>query len=422
MKKIAVIIALLWAALLLTACAGPQGPQGPMGPAGPLGPEGPQGPPGDKGDPGPVGPTGADYIGDQTCSGCHQDIYNIYMKSGHPWKLNQVVDDQPPAYPFASKTGRFNPPQGYTWNDILYVIGGYNWKARFVDQQGYIITDEPGKTGNTEYLNQWNFANLFVDKAAGWVTYNSGQEKLPYTCGSCHTTGYSPDGNQDNLPGLVGTWAQTGIRCEECHGPGNLHASNPRGISMKIERDGEVCGKCHRRDTVEAVNAKNGFIDHHEQYEELFQSKHITLDCVSCHDPHSGVVQLRYAVKDDPSVNVTRTECANCHFKQAKYQNNTMHAAMGTPCVECHMPRIVKSAWGDAAKYTGDIRTHLMAIDATAIQQFNEDGLLATTQIALDFACRHCHGGGFASAKTDDELLAAAAGYHNPPSAETPQP
>ncbi len=67
----------------------------------------------------------------------------------------------------------------------------------------------------------------------------------------------------------------------------------------------------------EEVDASGGFIEHHEQYEELFQSKHVALDCI-----------------------------------------------------ECHMPRVTKSAVGNAAMYIGDLRTHLMAIDATLTEQF----------------------------------------------------
>ena len=53
------------------------------------------------------------------------------------------------------------------------------------------------------------------------VAYHAGEEK-PYNCGTCHTTGYNPEG-ENELPGIVGTWAEPGIRCEECHGPGAGH-------------------------------------------------------------------------------------------------------------------------------------------------------------------------------------------------------
>lgn len=419
-RKTLLVAIILTIAILSGACAaGPQGPAGEVGPAGPAGPIGPQGPEGKQGDAGPSGPTGAEYVGDKACSGCHPDIYDTYMLSGHPWKLNKIVNGQPPEYPFTNVS---TPPEGYTWDDILYVIGGYNWKARFVNKEGYIITDAPGETGHTDYLNQYNFANLLTGHNAGWVTYNSGVENMPYTCGECHTTGYNPRGNQDGLPGLVGSWAQEGVRCEACHGPGSLHMSNPQGIAMQVERDSELCGECHRRGEVEAVDAKGGFIEHHEQYEELFQGKHLALKCVDCHDPHTGVVQLRKA--GEPT---TRTTCEACHYQQAKYQKNPVHDSMNMSCTECHMTRIVKSAWGNAEEYTGDIRTHLMAIDPSQIEQFvtvtegGEEKSYAISQIGLNYACRHCHGAGLAMPRTDEELIAGATGYHDQP-ATVPYP
>jgi len=408
MKKIFLItIVLLLTMITISACAVPEGAEGPPGPAGVPGPEGPQGPPGEEGPAGPPGKDalaggfGAEYIGSQICAGCHQETFDVVMKSGHAYKLNPVVDGQPPDYPFTKVP---NVPEGYTWDDILYVIGGYNWKARFVGLDGYIITNPPGETGVSDYLNQYNFANSAVGNDSHWVGYHAGEENIPYNCGSCHTTGYRPIGNQDGLEGLVGTWAEEGILCEECHGPGSLHVANPTGVALKINRDSEECGACHRRGEVESVNASGGFIQHHEQYEELFQSKHITIDCVICHDPHSGVVQLRKA--DEKT---TRTTCENCHFKQAKHNKH-----LSIECIVCHMPRVTKSAVADPAKFTGDIRTHLMEIDSTQISTFDEEGALVSGQIGLDFACRHCHVPETGFAKSDQELLDMAAEMHVP--------
>jgi hypothetical protein len=282
----------------------------------------------------------------------------------------------------------------------------YNWKARFIDKNGFIITGDENAT------TQYNFANEVVGKDAHWVAYHAGEEK-PFSCGPCHTTGYSdwpPDAHQDDMPGLIGTWAEPGVRCERCHGPGSLHAGDPRGVRMSVDRDAELCGECHLRGDPETVNASGGFIRHHEQYEELFQSKHIALDCVLCHDPHVGVVQLRQAEEQ-----TTRTQCENCHFQQAKYQKSEVHKALAG-CIDCHMPRVTKSAVGNAEMFTGDIRTHLMAIDPDQIGQFTEDGSQALSQIGLDFACRHCHiDGGLATPKTDQELTTMATGYHDRP-------
>jgi len=398
----------------VAACAGEPGPTGSQGPTGEQGPPGPAGAQGEQGVPGPAGLDGLSYtpptfIGSEACAECHQDIYDVFMLSGHPYKLNRVVNGEPPQYPFSEIN---DPPEGYTWDDISYVIGGYNWKARFIDQNGYIIT---GTDANA--TTQYNLENEALGLGGDWVGYHAGEENLPYDCGTCHTTGYSPIGNQDGLPGLVGTWAYDGIQCEECHGAGSQHAENPITVSVKIDRDAESCGACHSRGAVEEVNASNGFIQHHEQYEELFQSKHIVLDCVICHDPHTGVVQLREA--ELPAV---KTNCENCHFAEAQFEAG--HDDVSVDCIDCHMPRLTKSAVGDPERFTGDLRTHIMAIDPNQVEQFNEDGTVALSQISLNFACRSCHNSvGPALNKTDEELISRAIGYHTPPPLveETPE-
>ena len=177
---IAVLVLVL---ALLAACssegpAGPEGGQGPPGPAGaqgPPGPEGPPGPGGPEGAQGPAGPAGAqgaagstggpppgaEYVGSETCGACHTDIYVEVIYSGHAWKLNRVMDGQAPTYPFTEVA---EPPEGYTWDDISFVIGGYNWKARFVDMDGYIIT------GDEEAATQYNFANEIVGTEVQRIT------------------------------------------------------------------------------------------------------------------------------------------------------------------------------------------------------------------------------------------------------------
>ena len=413
-QKYGLLIITLLTAIILANCAGEPGETGPQGAEGQ---QGLPGPAGEIGSQGPVGPAGADglsfepafFIGSAACAECHQEIYDVFMQSGHPWKLNPVVNGEPPDYPFTEVP---SPPEGYSWDDISYIIGGYNWKARFIDQKGYIITGAD-ETATTQY----NFYNGEIDLGDNWVGYHAGEENLPYTCGTCHTTGYSPEGNQDGLPGLVGTWAEGGVQCEECHGPGSLHANAPMSFRPTVDRDSESCGACHRRGDIEQVNASDGFIQHHEQYEELFQGKHVTIDCVVCHDPHEGVVQLRQT--DLPT---TRTGCENCHFQEANNKPNETHSGLRIDCISCHMPRVTKSAVGDAERFTGDLRTHLMAIDPNQIGQFTEDGTVALSQLSLDFSCRGCHNAdGFARVKEDAELIEAATGYHDPPQ-PTPEP
>ncbi len=406
MKKVILFISFILVIALVTACAGEAGEQGPPGAEGP---SGPQGEPGAEGPPGVAGVDGQDgedgvsytppgYVGAEACEICHEDIYKSFIKTGHPYKLNKVVDSQPPKYPYSKVP---NPPEGYTWDDISYVIGGYGWKARFIDKEGYIITgaDENATT-------QFNLYNEDLELGDNWVGYHAGEEKKPYDCGSCHTTGYDDEegSHQDGLPGLIGTWTEAGVQCEECHGPGGNHVNYPKLVPMEIDRDAEMCGQCHRRGDITEIDASGGFIRHHEQYEELFESKKRVMDCVDCHDPHQTV---KYA----KGLGI-KTPCENCHFEQAEYRK-IKYIRHGGDCVNCHMPRVTKSALGDPERFSGDLRTHLMAINPRAITQFNEEGTASQPYLGLDFACRGCHHeGGKGGVFSDEELIEVAVDYH----------
>lgn len=408
-RKQGFLVMLLMTAVLMamSACAGDPGPEGPQGPAGAQGVPGPAGAQGVQGVPGPSGLDGLSYtpptyIGSEACAECHQDIYDTFSLSGHPYQLSAVVNGEAPEYPFSDVS---NPPDGYTWDDISYVIGGYNWKALFVNQDGYIITgaDENATT-------QYNLPNETLDLNDAWEAYHAGEE-VPYDCGTCHTTGYSPIGNQDGLDGMMGSWAFSGVQCEECHGAGSEHAENPIVVRASLNRDAESCAACHARGVVDEINTADGFIQHHGEYEDLYQSKHFVLDCVTCHDPHSGVVQLREA-----GLPTVRMNCEDCHFAEAQYEAG--HSDIGgVDCIDCHMPRLIENAVSDADIFTGDMRSHVMLINPTQVEQFSEDGTMLT-QISLNYACRSCHNPDGRGVEVSDEaLISLAVGYHTPPAA-----
>jgi hypothetical protein len=346
-----------------------------------------------------AGASGLDYraptfVGSDVCQECHEGLFASYQETGHANALTKIVDGKAPQLPFTEVK---NPPEGYTWADILYVIGGYGWKARFVDQQGYLIT------GDATAKTQYNLRNNTLKLGDDWVPYHPG-EQLSFDCGACHTTGYVPEGSQASLPGLVGVWAEDSVGCEECHGPGSNHVNDPYLVKAEINRDAELCGACHARGKVEIIEALEGFIDHHEQYEELFESKKRVMDCIDCHNPHETTKHAKGLA--------IRTPCQNCHFEQQNNQkiNNRKHA----DCVDCHMPRLTKSAVGDPARFSADLRTHLMAINPQATSQFDKKGEAALPYIALDFACKGCHhADGRAPVLPDERLVEVASGFHD---------
>ncbi len=409
MKRVFWIVSLiLIISLALVGCGGEQGEQGPPGADGAQGPPGEPGPEGPPGPPGPPGVDGLSYepptfVGSEACSECHSEVNDVFVQSGHAHQLTKVDGGQPPEYPFTSVP---NPPDGYTWDDVSYVIGGYNWKAQFINQEGYVITGDAGAT------TQYNLANEELGFDDEWVAYHAGEEDKPYDCAGCHTTGYSPLGHQDDLPGIIGTFSEGGVQCEECHGAGSLHANNPLTIDMRVDRDAEACSSCHVHGSEEDIVASEGFILHHDDYQDLFPGKHAALDCIVCHDPHAGVVQLQ-----NDEMQTTRIGCADCHYEQTQPSKVERH--LRVECINCHMPKLIKNAVGVPEQFTGDVRTHQVTINPQQISQFSEDGSVVLPQLSLDFSCRGCHNpNGFASEKSDEELIENATNYHAPLSNE----
>ena len=106
-----------------------------------------------------------------------------------------------------------------------------------------------------------------------------------------HTAGaiVSQDGPP---PGTVwtdfGTFEFGGVQCEECHGQGSQHASDPQRFGMMVDNTSNLCGRCHTRDPQNRVLVSGGYIRHHEQYDEMVHSPHAAVGCGSCHDPHAS--------------------------------------------------------------------------------------------------------------------------------------
>jgi hypothetical protein len=323
-----------------------------------------------------VSPSTSFYVGSDACEACHSDTYASFIKTGHPFKLNDAADAQNPNYyPFST----VEAPSDLPWNQISLVIGGFWWKARYINASGEIYTGP-----NRQY-------NLRFEDPADpeFVKYDTDVlSTKDYDCGPCHMTAYRDEGNQNGIPGLIGTWAFNGIQCEECHGPGGFHANAPNDVDMVVDRSNEACGKCHIRGPVYMIPASGGYIRHHEQWNEMFTTKHNGLQCVTCHDPHKGLHPFN--PERDSAI---RLQCENCHFEEAKSykESSILHYDAAVVCNDCHMPKATKSA-AAVDTYIGDVQTHLWRIntDSTATM-FTPDGKFANGYLTIGFACKRCH-------------------------------
>lgn len=360
-------------------------------------------------------PSSKTFVGSDKCATCHGAIHETFIESGHPYKIVKVENGQQPNIPFMPTA---MTPAGYTWNDLSYTIGGYGWKMRFIDNNGFVITAIDG--------SQWNPTNNSQS------IYNSstpnGTEK--YTCGGCHTTGWKSvaEGGlpQDGLPGMDGQFFKGGIQCEGCHGEGNVHiaaieanVSVPSGLNVVTNRTNELCAKCHYRrwnkgDFKQSVSGD--WEMHRCQVEQLSTNAHNSLTCIGCHDPHASTRKDNVAKGNGIRADKT---CVNCHTDQNKFSPSMHYSAT---CINCHMPRAVKNAI-KYTKYMADAPNHNFKINTSETDTYittDADGSWANLNgkgTTLDYVCYQCHqdpngDGGTLSVKTRAELTAKAVTFH----------
>lgn len=379
----------------------------------------------------------AAYVGAEVCRTCHPGIADEHSIHGHAHKLTRIQGG-PPEFPEGgTRAGVPNPPEGFDWSDISYVIGGYTRKARFIDTDGFILT-----TGVNGVATQWNLFFPANGTTTGFVAYDSGAEApKPYdfSCFQCHTTGSEPLDEdfpefQENRPGFLGTWEEAGVQCEACHGPGSNHFST-LGSDVRIDTSAifvnvaaNQCGKCHTRGgDPNIIIASGGYINHHEQWPELRASGgHAGFDCVTCHASHASVNYDRD--------NAIHTECRECHPDQTMAIHEGLTFVRGDymeplSCESCHMPFATRSAASAGEEIVGtvgkmgDTRTHIFRIDTAATDSssmFTSDGTAVVKDAAgraaasLDFVCFRCHNDvGNAAAFSSPQFAAdVASGMH----------
>lgn len=346
---------------------------------------------------------GAGYVGSAACGACHPRQADLHAIHGHSQKLKKISNGAPTYPSAADRAGIPNPPDGTQWEDVTYVIGGYYRKGRFINSDGFIMTD-----GIDGVNTQWNLQFLPNGTTPGFVSYKPDQtDPKPYDfdCFKCHTTGPSENGHQDSLAGIEGTFAEPGVQCEACHGPGSNHIPDPPS-NIYVNPEASACGQCHSRgDDPNVIPASDGFVRHHQQYQELLASPHARFRCLTCHDTHTSTAYDR----DNAIIN----NCKACHPSQGMALHSGKIFVRGDfverlACESCHMPYATKSASAATEDVVGtegrmgDIRTHIWYIntdEADFQTMFTADGTqvqkdpAGRAAVTVDFVCLRCHSG-----------------------------
>ncbi len=379
--------------------------------------------------------TWPDYAGKAACFGCHTFIKPIdlaeFNKSGHPWKIQKIdttkVGVDRVYRPFPTGTNEYGVPLapealalGYRYDDLYqdssvsYMIGGFGWKARWMNKNGWIFEGTKAQfnlgtniLGNPKTFSAYNAANV-SNRTFSLRTDTTG---LLYTCGGCHTTGWkkydavnSPH-RYENKPGFDGTFFEFGVQCEGCHGPSKAHTTT---TSIKPPKDGfDGCKTCHARGLGLRIPIRTDrlFLDHREQYDQMIFTKHrrsANMTCVTCHDPHKSTVYDRGGLKS------TAKTCGPCHTGKAiNIIKDGNPIQPHTSCNDCHMPYIGLTAVRQNTN-RGDQASHMWKINVNPVNRYQPyntqpamfdtsanlrvniptDSIVAHT---LDFACLGCH-------------------------------
>jgi len=311
------------------------------------------------------------YVGSSACRNCHPGEYNYWSWTPHsymtklPEKERQIgiriLDSKD--FPFPKEN--ISLILGNLKKQVYLAKKGSDYY--FLPKQYNIVT---GKWEAFQ-IDEWEpslFENEGVNSQTA-VTWNS-------RCAGCHTTGYDP---------IKKTFVEISIGCEECHGPGSLHAKttmkdyivNPKSLSPKRAID--VCAQCHARGIEKRgkypfpskfvpgddlsnfmtfikpkIGSNNEFFwgngmakKHHQQYQEFTQSKHyeMGLSCLDCHEGHrikllrpiSSKGKLLVKTERVFLASKTHSICVKCHvLGESNFVTDTQPSEKEQKIIEQH--------------------------------------------------------------------------------------
>ncbi len=195
-----------------------------------------------------------EYVGTQECAACHRDLTEFHVDTAHAQALNNIQTDKTSLLADFSQNTDIrtllfpgeDTARPFTADDISYAIGSGKYTQRYL----YALNDNTFMVFPAEWNvleEKWQpfiLGETWPDSAYNWTTQ----------CAYCHTTNLNLEQN---------TWAEDGVQCEACHGPGSVHLdageANDRILtkrkrtalesSIELGLDPATCGQCHSRGT-----------------------------------------------------------------------------------------------------------------------------------------------------------------------------
>lgn len=164
--------------------------------------------------------TEPDYRGSETCGSCHGREYAVWRLTVHARTLRNPVSEP------GAVRAVFEGGESFAENEILRTVGNH-WTQRYL-----LVRDKEVRVAR----DVWSIVD------GGWRQRYWREQSWRELCAGCHYTGYNPYTN---------TFAEEGVTCESCHGPGGQHVDsggraaivNPAGLEPE-QRD-SICASCH---------------------------------------------------------------------------------------------------------------------------------------------------------------------------------
>jgi TPR repeat protein len=390
------------------------------------------------------------YVGMETCKTCHGEIHETFIHTGMGRSFDKasraksdavfdkhaiVYDDKNDFYyqPYFNNDQlfikEFRLSNGDTTHSrtekVSYIIGsGQHTNSHLLDINGYV--HQAPITFYTQ-TKKW-------DLAPGFEQGNERFSRIISTeCLTCHN--HLPK----HIKGSENKYTEmpTGIECERCHGPGEIHVRekssgnivdtrteidysivNPRKLSVDLQMD--LCQRCHLQG-VAVLNEGKDFYDFrpgmkleevmnvflprytnsHEKFIMASQADRLRMSdcfktgemsCITCHNPHKSI--------EVTAIDQYNDACESCH-KTAKdvlcSETKITRQAENDNCVNCHMPR------------TGSIDIPHVNISDHYISKENVKSKIATRETSSNEIARFL--GLEILTKTNPEPLEMARGY-----------